>query len=92
MTTAHITKSEADDDSTLVAQIERMLDLAPHIGVDRDAMAVVARRLLAREAERADLPPSRRRQELDTLIAEDIETLCLAFVRLRRVVERMPNA
>jgi hypothetical protein len=36
--------------------------------------------------------PSRRREELDALIAEDVETLCLAIVRLRKVVERMPKA
>ena len=80
------------DDPTLVAAIERMLDLAVHVGVDPEAMAYVARRLAAHEAERADTLPSRRREELDTLIAEDVEALCLAVVRLRRVVERMPKA
>jgi hypothetical protein len=52
---------EPDDDPTLVAKIERMLDLAPHVGVDRETMALVARRLLAREAERADILTSRGR-------------------------------
>ena len=80
------------DDPTLVAEMERWLDLAPHVGVDPEAMAHVARRLVARETERADTLPSRRRDELDALIAEDVETLCLAIVRLRKGVERMPKA
>jgi hypothetical protein len=80
-----------EDDPTLVGQMERWLDLAPHLGIDAEAMAHVARRLLAHERERADELPSRRREELDALIAQDVETLCLAIVRLRRVVERMPT-
>jgi len=92
MTTPPITPPEPDDDPALVAELERWLDLAPHLGVDPEAMAHVARRLQAREVERANLLPSRRREELDALIAEDVETLCLAIVRLRRVVERMPTA
>jgi hypothetical protein len=81
-----------DDDPALVSELERWLDLAPHVGVDPEAMAYVARRLQARESERAETLPSRRREELDTLIAEDVETLGLAIVRLRRIVERMPRA
>jgi hypothetical protein len=81
-----------EDDPTLVAQMERWLDLAPHLGIDAEAMAHVARRLVARETERDSLLPSRRRDELDALIAKDVETLCLAIVRLRRVVERMPTS
>ena len=92
MTAAAVTKSEADDDPTLVAQMERWLDLAPHVGVDPEAMAYVARRLAAHEGERADTLPSRRREEMDALIAEDVETLCLAFVRLRKIVAGMPKA
>jgi hypothetical protein len=95
MTTAAVTKSEADDDPALVAQMERWLDLAAHLGIDAEAMAYVARRLVARETERDSLLPSRRREELDAMIAEDVETLCLVFVRLRRVVEvveRMPTS
>jgi len=80
------------EDPVLVAAIERMLELAVHVGIDPEAMAYIARRLQARESERVDTLPSRRREELDALIAEDIETLCLAIVRLRRVVERMPTS
>ncbi len=80
------------DDPALVARIERLLDVAPHLGIDAEAMAYLARRLLAHEAERADTMPSRRREELDALISEDVETLCLAIVRLRKVIERMPKA
>ena len=86
------TPPEPDDDPTLVAQMERWLDLAVHVGVDPEAMAYVARRLAAHEGERADTLPSGRREELDALIAEDVETLCLAFVRLRKIVARMPKA
>jgi hypothetical protein len=83
---------EPDDDPALVAELERWLVLAPHVGVDPEAMAYVARRLAAHEAERADTLPSRRREQLDALIAKDVETLCLAFVRLRKIVARMPKA
>ena len=72
--------------------MERWLDLAVHVGVDPEAMAYVARRLAAHEGERADTLPSRRREEMDALIAEDVETLCLAFVRLRKIVAGMPKA
>ena len=83
---------DEDDDPATLARCERMLDLAPHVGVDPEAMAYVARRLAAHEGERADTLPSGRREELDALIAEDVETLCLAFVRLRKIVAGMPKA
>jgi len=44
------------------------------------------------ESERADTLPSRRREELDARIAEDVETLCFAVARLRTFVERIPMA
>ena len=80
------------EDPVLVAAIERMLDLAPYVGIAPEAMAHIARRLQSRESERVGTLPSRRRDELDALIAEDVEALCLVFARLRRVVGRMPKA
>jgi hypothetical protein len=50
-------------------------------------MAQIRHHLAAHEHERHWTPPSSRRTELDEMIAEDIETLCQAFVRLAAAVE-----
>ncbi len=93
MTTAPASPpDDEDDDPALISELERMLDLAPFVGVDPEAMAYVARRLLAREAERDDSLPSRRREELARLIEEDTERLCRAFVRLRKIISGLPKA
>ena len=79
-------------DPAAIARCERMLDLAPFVGVDPESLELVRRRLVAHEREREGMLPSRRADELDRLIAQDIETLCRAIVKLQRAVERMPSA
>jgi hypothetical protein len=75
-----------------LARADHLLDLAPFVGVDPEALAYVQRRLVAHEREREGMLPSRRAEELDHLIVEDIEVLCLGIKRMMRAVERMPSA
>jgi len=79
-------------DAATVARCERLLDLAPHLGVDPEYLEHVRRRLVANEQEREGMLASRRQEELDALIRQDIETLCQAIVKLQRAVEKMPSA
>jgi hypothetical protein len=79
-------------DPAAVARCERLLDLAPHVGVDPEALEHVRRRLVAHEREREGMLASLRRDELDVLIREGIETICQAIVKLQRAVDRMPSA
>jgi hypothetical protein len=80
------------DDPATVAACERMLDIAPFVGVDPEALELVRRRLVAHERERESMLPSRRQEELDRLIRQEIKELCQAIVTLQRAVERMPSA
>ncbi len=79
-------------DPATVARCERLLDLAPHLGVDPEHLEHVRRRLVAHEQEREGMLPSLRRDELDDLIREGIETICAAILKLQRAVEKMPSA
>jgi hypothetical protein len=83
---------DPDLDPATVAACERMLDLAPHVGIDPESLEHVRRRLVAHEQEREGMLPSRRQEELDCLIVEDIQILCAAIVKLQRAVEKMPSA
>jgi hypothetical protein len=80
------------EDPATVAACERLLDLAPFVGVDPEYLEHVRRRLVANEREREGMLPSRRQVELDRLIVEDIETLCAAIVKMQRAVDGMPSA
>jgi len=91
MSSPTIPEPESLDPAT-VARCERMLDLAPHLGVDPEALELVRRRLVAHEREREGMLASLRQEELDVLIRQDIETLCQAIVKLQQAVERMPSA
>jgi hypothetical protein len=76
-------------------KIERLLDAADLIGVDLFDLELVRRRLVAHEAERERTWPSRRRRELDELVAQELETLCEGFVKLKRAVDEradLPDA
>ena len=82
---------ESYDPATVTA-CERLLDLAPFVGVDPEYLEHVRRRLVVHEREREGMLPSRRAEELDRLIVEDIQILCAAIVKMQRAVERMPSA
>ena len=81
-----------DPEATTVMKVERMLDLAEHVGIDPEALAFLAHRLAAEGREREGMGPSPRRDELDRLIVGDLEVLCRAYKRMARVVERMARA
>jgi ABC-type antimicrobial peptide transport system ATPase subunit len=80
------------EDADRVSRIERMLDLAELVGVVPEHLALIAHRVAACEREREGLGPSARRDELDAVIAEGLETVAVAFVRMRDLVDRMPAA
>jgi hypothetical protein len=69
-----------------------MLDLAEFVGVIPEHLAVIAHRVQVSEREREGLGPSPRRDELDSVIAEGLETLAVALVKMRDFVDRMPDA
>jgi hypothetical protein len=68
------------------SKAQAMLAAAEKVGIDLDYLNEIRLRLAANEDKRDHLQPSSRRTELDRLIAEDIETLCRAFVKLERAV------
>ena len=68
------------------ARVERMLTVAPLLGVDLDALAVTHRRLAFHEHERQHLMPSAQRAELDRLVEADLEALCQGFLMLERAI------
>jgi len=81
-----------DPEAATVARVSRMLDLAPHLGVDPESLAHLAHRLDARQREREGMAPSPRRDELDALIVGDLEMLCSAYKRMASVVDGMARA
>ncbi len=81
-----------DPEAATIMRVERMLDLAPHLGLHPEALAFLARRLDANGRQREEMAPSPRRDELDQRIRGDLEMLCTAYTRMARVVDRMPSA
>jgi hypothetical protein len=67
-----------------------MLAAAGVTRIEIHALSEIRRRLAAHEAERASLPPSRRRAELDGIIAGDLADLCEWY--RRRVSRGRPVA
>lgn len=69
-----------------LAKVERMLSVAPYVGVNLDEMEVVRRRLVSELAvpERGGVPAPH--------IEEDLSFLARNFKVLARAVERMGSA
>jgi hypothetical protein len=73
-----------------LAFADRLLDLAPE--PDLWAMEQTRRSLVAHELERwHERPSPRRRRELDTLIAREVESLITAIKLLMCAAERTPG-
>jgi hypothetical protein len=64
-----------------------MLSTAEKMGIDLLPLALTARNLAAHEVEQHRTWPSPRREELDALVAEEMEMLCGVFVKLERAVK-----
>jgi len=82
---AHLTETQATE------KVERMLDLAPFIGVDPEALAFLAHRYEERLGLLDAAEPARR-AELKRLICQDFDELAAAYKRMARVVDGMPKA
>jgi hypothetical protein len=77
----------ADIEATLIARAERMLDLAPFVGVDLDALERVRRRFEDRGAVNDPAEPARR-ADLAALMAGDFDDLVQAYKRMAAAVRR----
>ena len=60
-------------EAATVTKVERMIDLAPHLGVSPEALAFLSHRLAVHGREREGMGRSPRREELDALIRGDLE-------------------
>jgi hypothetical protein len=67
-----------------------MLSAAGVTGIEIRNLREIRQRLAAHETERESLPPSRRRAELDGIVARDLADLCEWY--RRRVSRGRPAA
>jgi hypothetical protein len=87
-----MSETTSADETRAFARAETMLALAPHLGVDLDALEAARRRLEVHEAEYDASFGTTRRAELEQLIAEDVAELADAYEKMARVVERGGSA
>ncbi len=76
----------------VTSKTDAMLAAAGVTGIEIHNLSEIRQRLAAHETERASLPPSRRRAELDGIIARDLADLCEWYRRRVTVGERRPAA
>ena len=77
-----------NDELRTTTNADTLRALAPHLGIDLDELEVVRRRVETHEAELDTAPGTLRRNELEGLIAKDIDQLAEAYRVVLRALDR----